>query len=503
MKIETQELEERQIQLTVEVPAERVQAAMRAAARRIGRGLRIPGFRPGKAPYEVVVRRVGEKEIFEQALETLGQEVYRQALDSSEIEPYGPGSLEEVVSRDPLVLRYTVPLSPEVDLGDYRALRIPYQEPQVDDQDVEKVMEELRQRQALIEPVARAAQMGDVLLLDIEGDLLDVEEGEEGRLVRQEGVSFLLEEDVEWPFPNAAAELVGLEAGQEKTVEVTFPEDYPAEEVRGKRARFKFTCHEVKSRLVPEWSDELARNVGDFDDLEALRTRVREDLAADAQRRAEEEYAQKVIEAVVEGASLSYPPAMLEEEIRDTLQDMERRLRAQGLNLEDYLKLENKSLDDLRKELEPRARRRLERGLVLGKVVELEGLEVSDVEIEAEIDKLAQSLGVEGKQARELFNTPRGRRRIELELLTRKAMARLISIAKGEEPAREEQEKKEGEAQEAPAEAEARPPGEGQGEQTAAEDEPQAHADAASPPEQSTVESEPEQKEDAPAAADD
>jgi trigger factor len=440
LKIETQELEERQIQITIEVPPEKVQAAMRSAARRIGRQMRIPGFRPGKAPYEIILRRVGEEEIFEEALESLGQEVYRQALDTSDIEPYGPGSLEEVVSRDPLVLCFTVPLSPKVDLGDYRALRVPYEPPEIGDEDVEKVMEELRQRQALIEPVERPAQLGDILLLDIEGDLLDVEEGEEGRLVRQEGVSYLLDEEEVWPFPGAAQELVGLEAGQEKTVEITFPEDYPAEEVRGKRARFKFTCHEVKSRSVPEWSDDLAREVGDFDDLDTLRAKVRQDLTAEANRRAEEEYGEKVIEALVEGATMEYPPRMLEEEIGDILHDMERRLQSQGLSMEDYLKLENKTAEDLRKDVEPQARRRLERALVLGKLVEAEGIEVSAQEIDAEIDRLAESIGIGVEQARGLFDTPGGRRRVELELLTRKAIARLVSIAKGEiQDGREEQ----------------------------------------------------------------
>ncbi len=433
MKVETKDLENRQVQLTVEVPQDKVQAAMRAAARRLGKSTRIPGFRPGKAPYEILLHRLGEDTVFEEALEGLGQEVYRQALEDAALEPFAPGIMEEVISRSPLVLRYTVPLAPEIELGEYRELRIPYEEPEIEDEAVDEAMDELRQSQALIEPAERPAQMGDVLVVDVQVTLREPGEDEPTTLLTEEGVSLLLEEDLDWPIPGIAQSLVGMEAGQERDLEHTFPEDYRSEELRGRVVDVHVKCHEVKSRLVPEWSDELAKNLGDFESLLDLRIKVREGLQEAAERRVREEYAQKVVEAVVDAAKVSYPPTLLNEEINDMLMDLARQLRSQNLSLEDYLKIEGKSEQELYEELKPRAEERLKRALVLGKIVEVEGLTVSDEEIDQEIEAIAEPFGKGAENLRKAFNTPDGRNRIRMRLLTTKAIDRLIAIARGEE----------------------------------------------------------------------
>ncbi|HHH83350.1 MAG TPA: hypothetical protein ENL35_10225, partial [Chloroflexi bacterium] len=246
LKIEKQALEDRQVELTVEVPRERLEGAMRAAARRLSQQTKIPGFRPGKAPYQIVLSKFGEEAVFEEALETLGQEVYHHALDESEIDPFAPGIMDEIVSRDPLIIRYTVPLAPEVTLGDYRELRIPYETPEIQDDAVEEVMEGLRERQALIEPVDRPAQPGDVVVLDIYGELTSPEEGEDPVLVDAKGVSVLAEEKTTFPIPGVLQYLEGLEAGGEVTFEHIFPDDYESEDLRKRAARFTIKCVEVK-----------------------------------------------------------------------------------------------------------------------------------------------------------------------------------------------------------------------------------------------------------------
>lgn len=431
MKVETQELEDRQIELRVEIPDDRVQRAMRIAARQVSKRMKIPGFRPGKAPYEIVVRNVGHSYLLEEALETLGQDVYKEALEQSNLEPFAPGALEEVVSDEPLVLRYTVPLSPEVDLGEYRDIRVDYEEPEVDDEALEEVLEELRQGQALIEPADRAAEMGDVVVLDIHGELHDSKD-EEGDLLDEANISLLLDEDTDWPFPGISTSLVGAEAEQELTLEHQFPEDYTNESMQGRSAQFQVQVHEVKSRHVPEWSDDLARNLGDFDDLLALRLKVRENLTEEANRRADSQYADAVIDTLVEGSQVSFPPMLLEHELEDMLTDFSRQLRGQNLSMEDYLKIEGKSEEDLRAELMPRAADRLTRGLVLNEVVELEGIEATEEQIDQEMDDLFSGLGEEAGSVREKLNTPQNRRSIELDLLTNQAVQRLIAIAKGE-----------------------------------------------------------------------
>jgi trigger factor len=433
LKIEQKQLEDRQVELTVEVPDEQLQGAMRSAARRLSKETKIPGFRPGKAPYEVILNKFGKETIFEEALDTLGQEVYRASIDQAGLEPYAPGVFNEVISREPLTLRFTVPLAPVIELGDYRAIRIPYEKPEVSDEAVEDAMEELRQRQALIEPADRPAQDGDVVVLDVYGELTDDGDEEDKRLVDTKGVSVLVEEETDFPVKGVYEHLKGLSAGEERSFEYTFPEDYEAEDLRGRSARFDLTCQEVKSRLVPEWSDDLAQSIGDFESLLDLRVKLRESLQNQAEREAEGAYTEEVIEKLVGQASVSYPPAVLEEELERMLRDLSVRLRSQNLTLEDYLKVESKSLDELREELEPDARERIARGLILGEIVDREDLDVEEEEIDSEISRIMQPLGDEGAQElRKAFQSEPGRRRVALDLLTEKSVARLLAIARGE-----------------------------------------------------------------------
>jgi len=434
LKVETKDLEDRQVEITVEVPSDRVQKAMQAAARKLSRRIKIPGFRPGKAPYQVVLNKVGEDEVFEEALDSLGQEIYQSALDDAEIDPYAPGALEEIVSREPLVLRYSVPLAPEIDLGAYRDLRVEFEMAEVSDESVEDVMEDLRQGQALIEPVDRAAEMDDVVVLDVEGELQDDSASDEERLMSEKNVSVLVEVETDWPVPGVAEHLKGMSTGDEKTFDYTFPEDYPTEDLRGKTATFHITCLDIKSRLVPEWSDDLAKTLGDFENLMDLRVKVREQLKTQLDQQTNSDYAQSVIEQAVEGATVTYPPVLLDREIDDLLHDLGHQLERQKLTLDDYLKIENKTLSDLREELKPRAETRLKRGLVLGKVVDVEELEVGENEIDAALDQIVAPLEGRSQELRKRLNTPAGRRSVALDLLTDKAVDRLVAIAKGEAP---------------------------------------------------------------------
>jgi trigger factor len=433
LKVESKDLEDRQVEITVEVPSDRVQKAMQAAARTLSRRIKIPGFRPGKAPYPVVLRKVGEEQVFEEALDSLGQEIYQSALDEAGIEPYAPGALEEIVRRDPLVLRYSVPLPPEVDLGDYRDLRVDYEAPEVTDDSVNDVMEDLRQGQALIEPVDRPAALNDVVVLDVDGELHD-DSSDEERLLNEKNVSVLVEEETDWPVPGVVEYLKGLSAGDEKSFEYTFPDDYPTEDLRGKSAEFHITCLDVKSRLVPEWSDDLAKTLGDFESMLDLRVKVREQLKEQLDQQTNADFAQDVISQTVDGATVTYPPVLLDREIDDLLHDLGHRLERQKLSLEDYLKIENKSLDDLRDDFRPQAEERLKRGLVLGKVVDEEALKVGENEIDSALDRIVAPLEGRSQELRKRLDTPAGRRSVALDLLTDKAVERLMAIAKGEAP---------------------------------------------------------------------
>lgn len=442
MKVETETLADRQVKMTVEIDDQRLQRALQGAARRISKEIKVPGFRPGKAPYKVIAQKVGEDYLLDEALDDIGQDVYRQALEEAELEPFAPGTLNEIISRQPLVLSYTVPLEPEIELGDYRDIRVDYEDPVVEDEDVEEVMEQLRQGQALIEPVERPAEEGDVVVLNVIGRLLDSDEDSEDDelLAEEENASLLLEEETDWPFPGITEHLLGIEAGQEKTVEHTFPEDYANESLQNKKASFEFTCLEVKSRIVPEWTDNLAQNLGDFDDLLSLRMKVRQNLEEELGSRHLTEYRDEVMDELIEGASIVYPPYLLDREIDDMLHDLEHRLNRQNLSIEDYLKLEGRTIEELRAEYEEEAEARLMRGLILGRIVEAEELEVSEEAIDEAIDSFVEPLGENAKEVRQQLDNPSTRRQIELDLLTEKAVDRLLAIAKGQAELEQNQE---------------------------------------------------------------
>lgn len=432
MKIETENLDDRQVQLTVELDDDRLDRAMHSAAKRLGKNSKIAGFRPGKAPYDVLLRKFGEEFIFDEALENLGQELYREALEKTEIDPFAPGVLEEVVSREPLTLRYTVPLAPEIELGPYKEIRMSYEEPEIDDEAVDRVMENLRERQALIEPVERSAAMGDVVVVDVHAVIVDNEEKDDHTLLDDKEVSVLIDEETKWPIPGISEFLLGLEAGDEKTFEYTFPEDYTNESMRGEKAAFEIHCLEVKSRFVPEWTDELAKSIGDYESLLDLRISIRKDLTDEAIRQAETNHGRAVVDKLIEGATVSYPPVLLQQEISDMIKELEDRLRMQKLSLKDYLKIENKTEDALVEEFKPIAGERLKRALVLGELVTAEELKVDDEEVEEEIDRFMERFEDKSEETRKLFSNPDTRRRIALDLLSDKAIKRLIAIAAGE-----------------------------------------------------------------------
>jgi trigger factor len=405
---------------------------MRSAARRLATKTSIPGFRPGKAPYDVLLKRLGEAAVFDEAIDHLGQEVYKQALESAALQPFAPGSFDEVVSQQPLVLRYTVPLQPKIDLGAFREIRIPFQEPEVSDEALEAFLEELRQGQALIEPAERPAQLSDVVLMDVRAEIPADGDKPAETLLRQDGASVLAAESNDWPIPGISSHLVGKKAGDEAEFDYTFSDDYPSESLRGNTAHFHLHIHEVKSRFVPEWTNDLARSLGDFEDLLDLRKKARQSLAQQAHERAVAEHREKVLNAVVEGAAVEYPPQILEEELSDMLRDLEARLRAQKLSLADYLKVQKKTEKEIRDELEPSARARIKRGLVISEVAEVEKIEATEDEVTAEIGRMVEQSKEVGESLRKVFDTPTGRRRIAVDLVTEKAIARLASIARGE-----------------------------------------------------------------------
>jgi trigger factor len=429
LKIATEPLEDRQLQLTIEVDEERAQQAMRRVARQIAQQINIPGFRKGKAPYELIVQRYGEDTVRQEAAEMLAEEVYREALKQEEIKPYASAALDEVVLH-PVTFKFTVPLPPTVELGDYRDYRLKPRKVRVYKKEVQQALEQIREQNAILESIDRPVALDDGVVMDLVGRTA---EGVE--FLRADDVRMLLDAESTDPAPGFAEAIVGMEAGEARTFTLTLPVDFPQEELQGQEAEFTVRVTEVYGSTLPELDDDLARTVGNFDSLDALEKQVREQLRQVAQEKADEEYTTQVLETILEQAQVAYPPGMLENTLDEVVEEFERAVKHEArLSLEDYLHLRGQTIEDLREELEPRAAARLKRGLVLGEITMREGLEVNEEEIGTHIEEVSAPWGARADEVRASLSSDAGRQTVRSRLLADKAVQRLVAIARGEAP---------------------------------------------------------------------
>jgi len=427
LKIITEPLEDRQLLLTIEVDEERAQQAMQQATRQIAREVNVPGFRKGKAPYGVIVQRYGEDAIHREAADILAKKVYSEALEQEEIEPYAPGVLDEVLLH-PITFRLTIPLRPTVGLGDYRDYRLKPSIVGVHKEEVQQALEEIRQQNAILDPVDRPAALDDVVVIDLVGQTTDGV-----TLLRRDGIRVLLDAESTDPAPGFAEAVVEMKTGEERTFTLALPDDFPQEGLQGQEAEFTVRLIEVYKRTLPGLDDDLARTIGNFDSFEKLQEHVREQLRRAAQEKADGEYVEQVLKTIIEQARIEYPPVMFEEALDEAVGDVERALKRETrLSLEDYLRIQGKTMEELREDLNPRAAASLKRALVLGEVVRLEGLEVDEEEISAHIKKVSAPWGARASEVQASLDSNEGQRTVRSRLLADKAVQRLIAIAKGE-----------------------------------------------------------------------
>ncbi len=433
MKVTTETLDNCEVAVTIEVSDETFQDQMQRAARRLAGQVRIPGYRKGKAPYNAILRLYGEDVIFEEMLDDFLEGAYREALDEADIEPYAPGRLVDV-QRNPLTLKLEVPLPPEVDLGDYRKLRKKLPKARVSNETVDEALERLRKEQATWEPVERPVKEEDMVSVTFTGDV-------EGQRVFEEKEDFplIVGKPYGEPLPGFTAKLVGASVGDELDFTLAFPADDPREEFAGKECSFHVRVETVRALDVPPLDDDLAKMVGDYDDLKALRASVREMVREEENRRRRDELADEMLDMVVEQSSVRYPPIALEDELDGMLEDMERRLKSQGQDLDTYLSLSGQTPEEFRDSLRSRAEQNLHRSLVLSQIVQQEQIEVSSEEWEEEYQRIANRYVQAGVSA-DLLDSKELRFRVYVDLKTRKAMERLVEIAIGQAPPLPEEE---------------------------------------------------------------
>jgi trigger factor len=434
MKVTTERLENCQVSVTIEMDAATISKELRRTARRLSREYNIPGYRKGKAPYHAVVRVFGRELVQQQAIEDFGNDLYDSALDEIEYEPYEVGELQNV-EWDPFRMTVLVPIRPQVALGDYRGVRVPFESETITEEKVEDYLKELQQDNAQWVPVDRAAALADLVVIDAEGTI-----GDEVVLSDEER-ELILEEESNVPLPGFHGELIGMQPGEAKTFTLAYPEDDPREDVAGKEASFTVTLHTVKEHDLPPLDDDLAMMVGDYDSLDALRAAIRENLETEALQQAEAEYLDKVLDAMIEIATqIEYPPQAVDREADMVLNQMESNLASTGLQLDNYLTMIGKTRETYKEELRPTAEERLKKRLVLKELARREGLEADSEQIEAEIDRLTAVLGDEADELQELLGTPEGRQSVADDLVITQVQERAKEIARGEAPPLEDTE---------------------------------------------------------------
>lgn len=433
MKVSAERLPQSQVALQIEVDDDRLNKAMTSAYKRLASKVRIPGFRPGKAPREVVESHLGEHAVFHEAVDRLMPQLYKEALEQEEIDPIDRAEYE-LVTEQPLVAKFTVPVRPTVDLGEYRSIHIDREPVVVEAERVQEALEGLRHRYATLEPVARPIQWGDIVRAEVHGEV-------DGKvIVHEDDAEFPLTDGRVISLPGFTEAFVGKEKGAELEFELSVPEDAPDEKLRGHAAQYKAAIKEVKEEVLPELDDEFARNVGEgFDSLEALRTRLEDDLRQALEQEAEHQYHDQVLDTLARRAELDYPPVVVEREVDRILQEQSSALQTAGRKgpsqrdqLDAYLQQLGKSEEELRDELRPIAEERIRRSLVLSEVSEAEDIQVSDSDVEAEIERLTAGASGQGDELRRLFSNENAKESLRRSLHTRKTLERLVELASGE-----------------------------------------------------------------------
>ena len=392
VKTQTEELADSRVRVQVEVGPDAIEREVASAAGEIGRDMKVPGFRKGKVPAQVVLQQVGREALLDEAVRRALPGWYEDAVQDAGIATVGSPNLDmsELPEKGaPLAFTFEVGVRPQAALGDYAGVEVGRREPEVPDEDVQAELERLRESLASLETVEREAANGDYVVVDFEGSV------DGGPFEGGDARGFLLELGSDRLIPGFEDQLVGVKAGDDRDVKVTFPDEYQAEHLAGKEAVFAVSVKEVKEKRIPELDDDLAIEAGGFDTLAELEEDVRTRLRQAHEGRIEQEYREAAVDAVAAQAKIDVPHELVHAKAHEMWHITARRLQAQGLDPEQYLQITNKTEEELVTESEPDAERALRREAALAAVVEAEGIEVSDDEM---LDALRQASAQPGQK---------------------------------------------------------------------------------------------------------
>ncbi|MDX2137332.1 MAG: trigger factor [Chloroflexota bacterium] len=488
MNIQTETQADHTAKLVVEFDVERLEKAKVKAAKKISNQINIPGFRKGKAPYRLVAKYVGEASIIDDAMELISNDIYKEALLESKLDPYGPGAVLEYQLDPAPTLIFSVPLQPTVTLNAYRDVRLPYEPIAVEDEQIEQTFKNLLREHALVEDSSRPAEMGNRVTVDIHSFIESSDEDEDEdddmtpkelleAVIEEEAAEELLEdlEDDDEDFddeldddededdehehthehfindhdaifdletedeiaPGFSAALVGVTPGETREFALTMPED--DEEYPGRKINFEVHVKNVQVVTMPTLNDDFAARVTKDEEkpltLLELRVRIRENLERMASEQKNETYSDEALKLMVDQAEVSYPQQMLEDQVQDMMERLDQRLRQQRLTLQDYMSIYRKTPQDMFNDYKPIAEASLKRLLVMREVGRAEQINVTDEDLQTRADEMVASVRAEEQSnARNVLEHPMMRDNLREQLTRERIIERVITIAKGEAP---------------------------------------------------------------------
>jgi len=411
-------LEKSLVEVDVTFTTEEWKDAQEKALNKLAKNVKIDGFRKGKAPVKMVKARIGKATILEEATDIILQKNYGPILLDNGIQPVGQPEVKITeLTEDVLKLTVTAPVTPEVKLGEYKGLEIKKPAVRVTKKEIEEKIKNYQEQFAeLVVKDDGEVENGNTAVIDFEGfkDSVAFEGGK--------GENYPLEIGSGSFIPGFEEQLIGMKVDEEKEINVTFPTDYQAQDLAGQEVVFKVKVHEIKSKVLPLIDDELAKdvNIDGVETLEDLQTYTKEQIRIQKQNQAENEFSDKLFKKVIENTPIDVPDAMVETEINVMLREIEQNLAQQGMNLELFQQMTGKTEADMKNEIREQAENRVKFNLILTEIVKVEGIEVTDEEVDEEIKEIASYYGKEVDEIKEIFGGQLGQ--IRADLSTRKAV---------------------------------------------------------------------------------
>ena len=400
MSLQVENLEKNMAKLTIEVPASEFEKALQSAYNKQKKSISVPGFRKGKVPRQMVEKMYGPEIFYEDAANELIPTAYEEELKNCDLEIVSRPTVDivQIKKGENFIFTAEVAVKPEVTLGEYKGMEVDKTSTRVTQKEVEaKIKEEAEKNARTVTVEGRPVQDGDEVILDFEG-FVDGEAFEGGK-----GENYPLTIGSGSFIPGFEEQLVGTEAEKEVEVKVTFPEEYHAEELKGKDAVFKCTIHEIKEKQIPEIDDEFAAEVSEFDTLDEYKADVKAKIKEQKENEGKQKKEDQAVEKAVANASMEIPEAMIDEQVRQMVNEFAQNMQYQGISFEQYCQITGMTLEKIQEETRPQAVKRIETRLVLEAIAKAENIEVTEERLDEEIKKMAESYNMEADKLKELM----------------------------------------------------------------------------------------------------